>query len=115
MVAASVPAQPARVGRAAGREHRRAPHRVPCRLRYRDPASGQVCWLVGETVNVSAGGLAVQVGKDVSAGTQVEALMPGAGDQPQVVCGTVSHSRRVLSGMFELGIRFTDLRRSAVH
>ena len=84
----------------------RMPHRVRCRVRWHDPDSGQPRSLLGQTVNISASGLAVQLGDDVPTGARVEALVPHLNDEPMFVYGNVVHSRRVLADTFEIGIHF---------
>ena len=94
--------------RGRAREHlsrrRRVPHRVPCRLRVLDEASEPVASYCGQTVNISANGLAVQVRQPIPAGTHVEALVPHAEGAPLLFSGTVLHVRRVLGDIFEIGI-----------
>ncbi len=86
------------------RRQRRAMHRVPCRVRVFESDSAQVRVFCGETVNLSPGGVAVQLGQAVREGTWVEALLPRLTGAPLTVCGTVVHCRRVLTGTFEVGI-----------
>jgi len=59
----------------------------------------------GETVNISPAGVAVQLGKPIPEGTVVEVLIPHLDADPLCVHGTVAHTRRVLTGTFEIGIR----------
>ena len=87
------------------RTERRVPHRVPCRLRASDDIPGKPVALLGQTVNLSASGLAVQVGCPVQCGARVEVLLPRVDGEPTRLAGTVAHSRRVLTGTFEVGIR----------
>jgi len=89
----------------AQRGERRVPHRVPCQLRARNDALGKAVALLGQTVNLSASGLAVQVGQPVQYGARVEVLLPHIDGEPTRLNGTVAHSRRVHTGTFELGIR----------
>src|SRR5262245_17522955 len=86
------------------RAQRRRPHRVPCEVWLRDNITGERRVLAGQTVNLSATGIAVQVGETVACGTTVEALMLPALSTPLRVSGAVRHVRRVLTGTFELGI-----------
>ena len=90
------------------REARRIPHRVPCRVQLYDPDSGHSAALIGATVDISKRGLAVQLRRDVSPGTWVEALLPHVNGDPIFVCGTVAYSRRVLAETYEIGIQFAD-------
>src|SRR4029450_11390045 len=53
----------------------RAAMRVPCRLRSTDSQTGGVLLATGETVNLSNNGLAVQLGRDIPTGTNVEVLV----------------------------------------
>lgn len=96
--AVASPARPARD--VARRRERRAVHRVPCRLRLcEDDVT-----LSGETVNISSTGLAVHVGYAIPHGTLVEAIVPQFEGDPLRVTGAVVHTRRVLTGTFEVGI-----------
>jgi hypothetical protein len=61
---------------------------------------------VGQTVNISHAGIAVQLGREIPAGTRVEALLPHANNEITHVNGTVARTRRVLAGTFEIGIEF---------
>ena len=98
------------VPRARGRarnllsRRRRVPHRVPCRVRVLDEAAEPVATYCGQTVNISACGLAVQLSQPIPAGTQIEALVPHAEGAPLLFSGKVLHSRRVLGDIFEIGI-----------
>ncbi len=83
---------------------RRVPHRVPCRLRVLDEAAEPIASYCGQTVNISACGLAVQVSQPIPAGTQIEALVPHADGAPLLFSGKVLHIRRVLGDVFEIGI-----------
>ncbi len=87
---------------------RRVPHRVPCRLRVFNAAIEPVATYCGQTVNISAGGLAVQVGEAIPEGTIIEALVPHLEGEPLRIGGKVLHSRRVLGEMFEIGIGAVD-------
>jgi hypothetical protein len=66
---------------------------------------------MGETVNMSDGGLAVQIGVDVAPGSQVEVLVAHLGGEPTCLYGEVVRRRRVLSGTFEIGIAFLQAAR----
>jgi hypothetical protein len=94
----------AKVDKARRRAERRVAHRVPCRVRAADALDGKGICVIGQTVNLSANGLAVQVGESMDAGTLVEVLLPPLDGEPTRLVGTVAHSRRVLSGTFEIGI-----------
>lgn len=85
---------------------RRTPHRVPCRVRVLAPANGPVVTMVGQTVNLSADGMAVQVNRSIPEGAAVETLVPGLSGETLYAYGKVVHARQVLTGMFEIGIRF---------
>jgi hypothetical protein len=86
------------------RAERRVAHRVPCRVRSHNTLLGKRVSVVGQTVNLSADGLAVQVGQPMDEGTSVEVLLPHLDGEPTRLWGRVAHSRRVLSGTFEVGI-----------
>ncbi len=90
------------------RVERRVAHRVPCRVRVSEPPAGKGASAIGQTVNLSANGLAVQLARPMPAGTAVEVLMPPLDGEPTRVLGTVAHSRRVLSGTFEVGILISE-------
>ena len=82
----------------------RSPHRVPCRLRALGSPT-ETGWVAcGQTVNVSPGGVAIQLSKPVRVGTRVEVQLPPLEGRPLLVRGSVVHSRRVLTGTFEIGI-----------
>ena len=55
-------------------------------------------------MNLSVNGLAVQLARPIDEGTEVEVLLPPLDGEPTRLLGTVAHSRRVLSGTFEIGI-----------
>jgi hypothetical protein len=86
------------------RGERRVAHRVPCRVRAPQTLSGKPLSVIGQTVNLSANGMAVQIGQPLDAGTRVEVLLPHLDGEPTRVLGKVAHSRRVVSGTFEVGI-----------
>jgi hypothetical protein len=90
------------------RAERRVAHRVPCRVRASEAIPGKGVSAVGQTVNLSANGLAVQLARPMDQGTAVEVLLPPLDGEPTRVLGTVAHSRRVLSGTFEIGILISD-------
>ena len=82
----------------------RVPHRVPCCLRVSGNQNTADLSITGETVNMSAGGLSVQLGQSVPQGTPVEVLLPQTTNEPICAHGLVVHSRRVATGTFEIGI-----------
>lgn len=88
-----------------GRVEKRVHHRAPCRLRSLE--SGGSFAALGETINLSDTGLSVQVGRDVQQGTRVEVLLPYMDGEPTCLYGEVVHSRRVVSGTYEVGIWIT--------
>ena len=83
---------------------RRTPYRVPCRVRLIDPSTGEVRTIAGQTVNLSSGGMSVQVGIEATPGTWVETLVPHPNGEPMFVCGRVVHVRRTMTASFELGV-----------
>lgn len=85
---------------------RRTPHRVPCRLRILGESGTRA--VIGETVDLSENGLAVQLGADVAPGARVEVLLPHLAGEPVCFYGEVVRRRRVLSGTFEIGIAFNQ-------
>lgn len=91
-------------GRPQQRAERRVPHRVPCRVRLVDPSTGEIRTVIGQTVNISPSGVAIQVSAAVPVGTWVETLVPHAQGDPLFLCGTVVHCRRTLTANYELGV-----------
>lgn len=86
----------------ANRQLSRRPYRVPCRLRVL--GGDGVFATLGETVNISQTGLAVQLATALPPGAQVEVLLPHLDGEPTCFYGQVVHRRRVLTGTFEIGI-----------
>ena len=86
----------------------RVAHRMPCRVLLTDPDTGSRIELTGETTNLSRRGLAVHVGRVIPAGITVEVLIEAPDGGPSCLVGSVIHSRRVLSGTYELGIGVTS-------
>jgi hypothetical protein len=76
-------------------------------VRWYDRISGEPTAIVGETVNLSAEGMAVRVGRAPTDGAWIEALLPHVHGEPRFVCGRVMHTRQVLTGTYEIGIRFS--------
>ena len=95
----------AQADRARRRTERRVAHRVPCRVRTPVSSPAKAESVVGQTVNLSANGLAVQLGRPIDAGASVEVFLPHLDGEPTRLLGRVAHTRRVLSGTFEIGIR----------
>lgn len=94
----------AKTSKSRSRVERRVAHRVPCRVRASAALQGKGLCAIGQTVNLSANGLAVQLSRPMDEGTAVEVLLPPLDGEPTRLVGTVAHSRRVLSGTFEVGI-----------
>ncbi len=86
------------------RAERRVSHRVPCRVRSSDVHVNKGFCAVGQTINLSANGMAVQLAEPMEAGTPVEVLLPQLDGEPTRVCGKVAHTRRMHAGAFEVGI-----------
>ncbi|MCG3126435.1 MAG: hypothetical protein CHACPFDD_01270 [Phycisphaerae bacterium] len=82
---------------------RRWSHRAPCVVRVLSGESS-AAEHAGETVNISTGGIAVQIREAIQPGTRIEALVAHA-EQPILVRGYVAHCRRVLAETFEVGLR----------
>ena len=99
--------RPGTLERKSARASQRTPHRVPCRVKLYDSASGQPTAMVGQTTNLSSSGFAVLLNLDVRPGTWVEALVPHFSGDPMFVCGTVAHTRRILADAYEIGVQFT--------
>jgi hypothetical protein len=93
------------------RAWRRTPHRVPCRLSWYDEAAQRCLACVGQTIDISAGGLAVQLHREIPVGTSVEALLPNLTGEPAFLEGVVVRCQRVLAGMYQIGIRCQQARR----
>jgi len=93
-----------KLNEARQRGERRVAHRVPCRVRAALEGKRQSLTSVGQTVNLSASGLAIQLGQPLDSGTNVEVLLPHLDGEPTRLLGRVAHSRRVLTGTFEIGI-----------
>jgi len=98
------------VDRAGQRAERRMPYRVPCRVRLVDPRNGAVQTVVGETINLSSGGVAMHVGIEPCLGAWVETLVPHPNGDPLFLCGRVMHVRRTMATNFELGIAISNER-----
>ena len=94
----------AKTSKSRRRAERRVAHRVPCRVRASEALHAKGSCVVGQTVNLSANGLAVQLARPMDEGTTVEVLLPPLDGEPTRLFGTVAHTRRVLSGTFEIGI-----------
>ncbi|MFO0838293.1 MAG: PilZ domain-containing protein [Phycisphaerae bacterium] len=77
-------------------------HRAPCRISVF--ADGATFECAGRTLNLSAGGLAVEAPHELPAGAAVEVSLSQPGGMPLTIAGNVTHARRVLSGTFEIGI-----------
>lgn len=86
----------------------RRPYRVPCRIRLVDQQTGHVRTVLGETINLSDGGIAMNVSIDAPVGTWVETLLPHPSGDPMFLCGRVVHCRRTLATSFELGVVVTN-------
>lgn len=81
-------------------------HRAPCLLRLLDSGGETTIEIRGETVNMSASGFAVQIAGPVPAGLSVETVIAHKSAEEAIVLrGKVVHSRRMLAGSFEIGVR----------
>jgi hypothetical protein len=69
-----------------------------------DPATGEVRSVVGETVNLSRRGMALQLAVDVPLGTWVETLVTHPNNELMFLCGTVIHCRQMMKASFEIGV-----------
>ncbi|HEM46565.1 MAG TPA: hypothetical protein ENO23_05910 [Alphaproteobacteria bacterium] len=87
----------------------RSPQRLPCRVRVYDAAQGDWVTKIGQAVNWSQEGLAVQVGMAVGVGSRIEVVTPRFEEAPLCLVGTVVHTRPVLAGTFEVGIETTHV------
>ncbi len=93
--------------RGRGSAEPRVPYRVPCRVRLVDPVSGEVRNVIGETLNVSRGGMSLQISVNAAVGTWVETMVAHPCGEPMFLTGTVAHCRRTLASSFEIGVRAT--------
>ena len=85
---------------------RRWSHRAPCVLRLLDVDGGSNLEFRGETVNMSAEGLAIQLPEPVPAGLYVETVIARKCDKDAIVVrGKVIRSRRIFGGGWEIGVR----------
>ncbi|MBN2445652.1 MAG: PilZ domain-containing protein [Phycisphaerae bacterium] len=91
------------------RADRRFPHRLPCQVRVYDTAQREWVTRSAQMVNISATGLAVQVGMVVPIGSRVETVIPRPETEAWRVSGTVTRTQRVLAGTFEIGIRASKI------
>jgi hypothetical protein len=82
----------------------RTPYRVPCRVRFFNEVTGTERTLCGQTANLSAAGIAVQLGVPVHDGAWIEVLVPRLTGESLCVAGTAIHCRKVLTGTYEIGI-----------
>ncbi len=90
------------------RSRRRMPHRMPCVARIFNGATGFVTEAAGQTVNLSVGGVALQLSEPVREGTWIEVLVSRPVEQPIRIAGTVAHCRRLLLGAFEIGVEIAQ-------
>ncbi len=100
---ATLPAIPARQRNAQQRATSRRPFRVPCRVRLVDN-TGRSLAVNGETLNISDGGVSLQLATEVPLGTWIETLLPHPDGDPLFLCGTVVHCRRTLASQYEVGV-----------
>jgi len=82
----------------------RRPYRVPCRVRVVDTDTGEIRTTLGETVNISPAGVALQLGIDVPIGTWVETMVANPSGEPLFLCGVVVHRRRAMTGGYQIGV-----------
>ena len=90
------------------RRQRRVPYRVPCRVRLANVATGEVRTVVGETVNISPGGFAVQLASPAPIGTWVETMVLHPNGDPLFLSGTVVHVRQTMTNQHELGVSMSQ-------
>jgi len=60
--------------------------------------------VTGETVNISTGGMALQLPVDAPVGTWIETLILHSSGEPLFLSGTVTHSRRTMADLYEVGV-----------
>lgn len=100
------------------RRDRRWSHRAPCFIRiietdgeFTAGAIGGI-ELQGETVNMSPSGLAIHVAEPIPTGVRVEAVVARwSGYEELRLLGRVVHTRRMLAGLFEIGVRLAPSER----
>lgn len=80
------------------------PCRIPCRVRLVDATTGDVRTVVGETLNISNNGVALQVGAEVPLGTWVETMVLHPNGDPLFLSGKTVHVRRAMAAGYELGV-----------
>jgi hypothetical protein len=83
---------------------RRVPYRVACRVQLVDPVSGEVRRVMGETLNISSGGVSLQIGVEAAIGTWAETLVLHPNGDPMFLCGSVVHCRRTMTANYEVGV-----------
>jgi hypothetical protein len=90
------------------RSRGRRPYRVPCRVLFADPVTGRRTALIGQTVNLSAGGMAIRIPREVPPGTWVEAFLTHAFGAPTLHEGRVVECRRILAVGYEIGVEILE-------
>ncbi len=109
MTASAIPVEQTHVGFRPDRpptvRQPRVAHRVPCTLAVLERGGPGGAVLSGQTVNVSAGGLAVQLGCPLEQGLAVAVVLPGRDGGRRELVGRVVRSRQVNAGTYEVGIR----------
>jgi hypothetical protein len=83
----------------------RAAHRRPCAVTVFDASVGGWVTIQAETINVSSEGLGLHIAQPIPVGTRIEAQVFQHGMTPLSISGKVMHRRRVLTGVYELGVR----------
>ena len=86
------------------RRQPRLARRVPCRLWLWEAEERSSKALVGQTVHVWQGGLAVQLSQGLDPRSLVELQVPDGGGEIVTLHGSVAYSRRVVSGTYEVGV-----------
>lgn len=89
---------------APARRQPRAARRVPCRLWLRDADRRCSAALIGQTVHVWEGGVAIQLSQGLDARRLVELQVPDSVGEIVTLHGSVAYSRRVVSGTYEVGV-----------
>jgi hypothetical protein len=94
------------------RRDRRWSHRAPCFIRIVEADGELVVGMIGamelkgETVNMSPSGLAIHVAEPIPTGVRVEAVIARwSGCEELRLLGRVVHTRRMLAGLFEIGVQ----------
>lgn len=88
----------------SSRRPSRLARRVPCRVRLPDEGARSGMLLLGHTVHVWRGGVAVQLARGIEPQTPVELQIVDGAGEIDTFPATVAYARRVMSGTYEIGL-----------